>query len=151
MIIFLFAFQNEDSEALQASSPTIFFSLPAWILALDDRPAPHLRWRLTLLVVWGSSLDQPFIGEPLASHAINEAIKPHKGMVPDITFVQTERKLINVAAKMLTAGVVVDANQTALEDGKNAFNPVRGDGTAHIFTSAVIDSFVPKDCALMPS
>jgi len=39
-------------------------------------------------------------------------------MVFHVAFVQPERKLIDVAGQMLGAGVVIDADQPALENGK---------------------------------
>ena len=59
-----------------------------------------------------------------------------------VTFVQAERKLVNVAAEMLRAGVVIDADQAALQNGEDAFNAVRRDIVADIFAVAVIDGFV---------
>src|SRR5882757_5167000 len=48
--------------------------------ALADRPAPHRRWRPTLLVAWGHSLGEPLIGQPLAGRPVNETIKPRQSM-----------------------------------------------------------------------
>ena len=38
--------------------------------------------------------------------------------------VEPKRKFINVAVQVLRAGVMIDANQTALQDGKHAFDAV---------------------------
>jgi hypothetical protein len=65
-------------------------------------------------------------------------------MVFDVAFVQPERKFVNVAVQMLRAGVLIDANQAALQDGKDAFNPVRCHVIADIFACAVIDRIVDK-------
>ncbi len=64
-------------------------------------------------------------------------------MVFHVAFVQPERKLIDVAGQMLGAGVVIDADQPALENGKNALNAVRGNVIADVLACAVVDCVVP--------
>ena len=137
--------------SLRSSPPFASSSSPVLILALADRQAPCRRWRLAPLVCAGRSLDQTFVGEPLARHAINEAVEPRQGMVLDVSFIEPEGKLVNVAGKVLWAGVMIDANQAALENGEDALNPVRGYAVADILASAVVDGIVvkPADAGVM--
>jgi hypothetical protein len=43
-------------------------------------------------------------------------------MVPNVAFIQAERKFVNVAVQVLRAGVMTDADQAALQDSKDAFD-----------------------------
>jgi hypothetical protein len=110
--------------------------------ASDDMPALHPRFHPTLWVVWVHSLREPLVCQPFSSRAFNEAFEPRQCVVLDVPFIQSERKFVNISAKMLFASVMVDADQAALEDGEDAFNFVRGDGASYILASAVIDRFV---------
>jgi hypothetical protein len=89
-----------------------------------------------------SSLNERLVCEPLPRRAIYEANESRQGVVFDVSFVQPERKFVNVAVQMLRAGVMIDADQPALQDGKDAFDPVRRHVFANIFASAVIDGAV---------
>jgi hypothetical protein len=141
MTILFFALQEMLLQASQVSLRAASFR--ASILASGDRQELRQRWRLTLLVlVWDHSLREPFIGQSLAGNAINEAVKPCQGMILDVTFIESEGKLINVASKMLFTGMMIDANDAALENGENALNSMRGDIAANEFLSRMIDSFV---------
>ena len=71
-------------------------------------------------------------------------------MILYVTFIQPERKLVNVAVQVLRADVMIDADQAALEDGKNAFRSVRSHVASHVFTSAVIDSGMGEAGMAMP-
>jgi hypothetical protein len=71
------------------------------------------QWHLTLLAVFGYSLCEPLISQPFAGNAVNEAIKPRECMVLHVALVKPERKFIDVAIKMLWAGVVINANDPA--------------------------------------
>jgi hypothetical protein len=113
-------------------------------LALGDRPrrrppshrAPSARSLMSL------SLNQSLVCEPLARRPIYEAIEPCQGMVLDVAFVQAERKFVNVTVQTLRAGVMIDADQPALQYGKDAFDAVRRHVFANIFASAVIHRVV---------
>src|SRR5258708_5246625 len=89
-----------------------------------------------------SSLDQRLVCQALAGHPFNEAIEARQRVVPDVSFVQPEGELVNVAAKVLGARVVIDADQAALENRENAFDAVRGHAVAGELASAVIDRIV---------
>jgi hypothetical protein len=52
------------------------------------------------------SCDQSLVGEAFASHARDKAVKPCKGVVSHVAVIETERKFIDIAAKVLRAGVV---------------------------------------------
>jgi len=126
---------------LDASAFSYAFS-PALILVLADRRAPHRQLHLALLAVSVGSLDQPLIGQALALRSAHEAIEPRHGVVFDVALVQAESKFIDVAIKMLCAGMMIDANDAALENRENAFHPVRGHAIADVFARAVIDGSV---------
>ena len=87
------------------------------ILASAYRRAQYQQWHLTLLAVSGYSLCEPLICQPLAGNAVNKAVEPRHGMVLDVAFVQPEGELIEVAAKVLRAGVMIDANDPAFQHG----------------------------------
>jgi hypothetical protein len=112
------------------------------ISALVDRQGPHRQWRQVLLVFFDYSLDQCLVGQPLASHAVNETVKPRQGMILYVAFVQPEGKFVNIAAKMLFARVVVDAINAAFHDRENTLNAVRGHLVTDIFALAVINRIV---------
>jgi hypothetical protein len=132
------------SSTLQVLPLVVFVSRPASFSASVDRRERRPQLRLVLSEFFDHSLDQTFVREPLAGYSVNEAIESRQGMVLHIAFVETEGELIDIAAKMLRAGVVVDTNQAALQNCEHAFNPVRGDIIADIFASAMIDRFVAE-------
>ena len=66
-------------------------------------------------------------------------------MTLHVSFIEPKSKFIDVAAKMFWAGVMINANQSALENGKDAFNPVRGDVVTNKFVFAVIDCVMTKE------
>jgi hypothetical protein len=69
-------------------------------------------------------LDQRLVCQTLSGNASHEAIEPSQCMVLNTAFIQPEGKFINVAAKMFLACVMIDANQSALENRKNTLNPI---------------------------
>jgi hypothetical protein len=102
------------------------------------RPAPSVRSLASL------SLNERLVCEPLSRRPVHKAFEPRQGMVLDVAFVQPERKFVNVAVQMLRAGVMIDADQPALQDGKDAFDAVRRHVFANIFATTVIDGVVDK-------
>ena len=60
-----------------------------------------------------SLCDQRFVGQPLPGNRANETVQPFHGVTGHIAVIEAERKLVNVAAKMFRAGVVVDTDQAA--------------------------------------
>jgi hypothetical protein len=115
-------------------------------LALAYMPRQHRRLRRAPLArsLGASSLNERLVCEPLSGRSVYEAVEPRQGMVLDIALVQPERKFIDVAVQMLRTGVMIDADQPALQDGKDAFDAVRRHVFANIFASAVIDGIVDK-------
>jgi hypothetical protein len=114
--------------------------------ALVCTPRRHLQLRRAPLArsPGASSLNERLVRESFPRSPIYETIEPRQGVVLDVALVQPERKFINVAVKMLRAGVMIDANKTTLQDGKNAFDAVGCRLAANVFASAVIDCVVDK-------
>ena len=69
-----------------------------------------------------ASLDQPRIRQTLSVHSFDEAIEPVKRVNLHITFVQAKGEFINIAVKVLRAGMMVDAVHPALHDCPDALN-----------------------------
>jgi len=59
-----------------------------------------------------------------------------------VAFVQSKSKFVNVAIKMLFAGVVIDTDQAALKDREHGLDAVRGHAVADVFAVAVVDRVV---------
>jgi hypothetical protein len=112
--------------------------LQTWILAWVGTPAPYQRWRLAPWVYVRHSLGQPLIGKPLPSRPVHEAIQPLQSVALHVAVIETEGELVNVSTEMLRAGVMVDANQAALENGEDALNSVRGYIVADKLVGAVV-------------
>src|SRR5260370_15992915 len=93
------------------------------------------------------SLHQRFVGQPLAGNAVNKAVEPLQRMPLDMALVEPERELVNVAAKMLRTGVVIDANQAALQNRENALDAVGRYVVADELGSTVVDGFVIEEQA----
>src|SRR5258706_581770 len=89
-----------------------------------------------------SSLDQHLVCQALAGHRVNEAVEARQRVVLDVPLVEPEGELVNVAAKMLGAHVMIDADQAAREHRETAFDAVRGHAITGELASAVIDRIV---------
>ena len=63
----------------------------------------------------------------------------------DIAFIEPERELVNVAAKVFRTGVVIDADQPAFQDREHAFDAVGRHVVTDEFGSAVVDGFVIEE------
>lgn len=59
-----------------------------------------------------------------------------------VAVIEAERELVNVAAKMLRAGVVINADQPALHDREHGLDAIRSHAVADVFAVAVIDGVV---------
>ena len=94
---------------------------------------------------WPHLVDKGFVGQALARNAVNEAIEPLHRVALHVALIQAERELVNVATKVLLAGVVVDADQAALHDREHAFDAVGGHAVADVFAFAVVDGFVIEE------
>jgi hypothetical protein len=97
----------------------------ASILASDEMPAQHLPARRIAVAVSVCSRDQLLIGEALACCGDDQAIEARKREAFNISFIQPERKFVDVSAKMFRAGVVVNTMQPTLEHCPHAFDSVR--------------------------
>lgn len=117
-------------------------SLPS-ILAWDDTPEPSAQWRPVPAAVYYPSSDQILVSEPLPCNAVHEAVQPLQGVPLYVALVEPKRELVNVAVQVLITGVVIDAVQSALQNGPNALNPVRRHAIIpHILARGVNDGLV---------
>ena len=101
--------------------------------------APYPRRNSSTSLV-SQSCDQLLIGEATANRRAEQAGKPLHRVATHVPVIEAERELANVAVKMLRADVVERPNDTALEDGKDALDAVRGHVVADVFAEAVIDA-----------
>lgn len=85
------------------------------------------------------SRDQRLVGQALASNAVNEAAKPVQRVTGHVAVIEPERELIDVAADVFWAGVVVDADQAPLKHREHGLNAVRSHAIANIFAFAMVD------------
>jgi hypothetical protein len=92
--------------------------------ASADMQEPRQPSRPISSVVLGSSLDQCLVCKALTGNRANKAFKSSQCVVLNIAFIQSKGKFIDIAAKMLWTGMVIDADQAALENRENALNPV---------------------------
>ena len=60
---------------------------------------------------------QPLIRQPLPKPTCQHGLYPVQRMPLDASLVQPEGELVDIAVEMLEAGVMIDAVQTALDDG----------------------------------
>lgn len=86
------------------------------------------------------SCDQSLVGEALANHAGHKTVKSLQRVAGHVAIVQPKRKFIDVAAKMLGTGVVINADQPALHDRKNGLDAVGRNTGSDVFALAVIDA-----------
>ena len=132
-----------SSRVLQTA---FFASLPTSILASAYMPRRRPRWHRVpsahSRAVSILSLNERLVREPLSGGAVNEAVEPHQGVVLDVALIKPKRKFVNVAVQMFRAGVMIDANQAALQDGEDAFDAIGRHFVANIFVRTVIDGFV---------
>lgn len=119
-------------------------SLPVRSLAPVCRPAPYQR---SGRVRQDFSLRQCLVREALANGSAHKAIEPIQRVSLAVAVVQSERELVNVPAKVLSAGVVVDTDNAALHDSKHALNAIGGHVAAHELAAAVVDRLMAKEQA----
>lgn len=120
------------------------FSL-ACFSALADTPAPRPRFDPAPSGASVCSCDQLLVGDALAGGRGYHRIEPSEGLALDVALVQSEGKLVEVAPRMLAAGVVINANDAAFHDRENAFDAVRCDVAAHVFARRVVDRIVAEE------
>lgn len=84
-----------------------------------------------------------FIGQSLALHALKRDCSALRVIDPEFgAGIHAEIKLRQVAIQVLVVHVLVDANEAALEDRKEAFERVGVHVAAHPFELGVVDRFV---------
>jgi len=79
---------------------------------------------------------------PLPDDCINERRQPLKAVALYVPLVQPKRELIDVPAKMLGGGMMINPMQATLENCPNRFDAVRVGRSARILASRMIDGFV---------
>ena len=88
----------------------------------------------------GTSCGHLLVGDALARYGVNQAVQPFKSVALDVSFVQPERELLNVAVKVLRAGRMVHADDSAFQDRPDCLNRVSVNDPLRVLTSAVIDA-----------
>jgi hypothetical protein len=89
-----------------------------------------------------ASSAEPLVRESLARYRVHEAIEPRRCVASDVSLIQPEGELIDVAAQVLLAGVVVDAMQAALENRPDALNRIGGRCAPSVLPGAVVNRIV---------
>src|SRR5882672_6350452 len=107
------------------SSPSVSaFGCGAWLpwfSASVCRPRPH---RLSSPVREASSCGEPRVGQALPGYCGDERIQSFKRMPFHVPFVETESELIDVPMEMASRNLMVNAVDTALQDGPDALNAI---------------------------
>jgi hypothetical protein len=62
-----------------------------------------------------------------------------------VSVIEPEGEIINVAAKVLLAGVMINADEAVLNDSENALNAVRRHVTADKFAFIVVDGILAEE------
>ncbi len=91
---------------------------------------------------------QPSIRQALTYDGINERIEALKRMPRHVALVQSPGELLDVAVQVLGAHLMVNAVDTALQDGPNALNAICGHRPACVLTGAVIDRLMAVEQAV---
>lgn len=73
---------------------------------------------------------------------VNETGEPVQSVPCYVSVIQSEGELVDVAAQMLLAGMVVNAMQTALQDRPNAFNAVGAHAVQYVLARTVVNCVV---------
>jgi len=66
-------------------------------------------------------------------------------VVGDVTLVQSEGELVNIAVKVLFASVMIDADQAALQDGPYALDSIRMSRATRVLANGVVDRLVTEE------
>lgn len=77
-----------------------------------------------------------------------EAVKPLQSVTDHVSSIQPESEFIHISPKMLVAGVMIDAMQSALHDSPHALDSICVDVTPDILPIAVIDTIVTEEKAI---
>lgn len=121
-------------------------SFPSWASSssmLADRQERHQR-SFPVLVVF-CSCDQLLVGHGQSDSCFDETVQAGKRVILHVAIIQPKGELVNIAANMLLAGMMIDAMQTALKNRPDAFNSVCSDVFPNVLPGAMIDGFVRID------
>ena len=110
--------------------------------SLVSLPSSRLR-----LSGYSFSCGQLLVGDSLANGRDHKAIEPLERVKLDISIVETKRKLINIAAKMLFARVVVDTTDAAFENRPDAFYRVSVSHSTAVFAKGMVNRLVGEEQA----
>jgi hypothetical protein len=138
------AYQAIAASLAQFSRRAFSVSSRACSLALADMREPRQPSHPISSAALVSSLDQRLIGKALAGGSTNKAFQSRESVMPHVAFIEAEGKFVNISARMFRAGVVIDADQPALENRENAFISVGGHVVSNILASAMIDSIMDE-------
>lgn len=78
-------------------------------------------------------------------NGVHQTVQAVHGVVLHVADIQTEGELVNVSLQMFVAGMVIDAVQSALQDGPDALNTVRADIASYKFFRAMVDRLMLKE------
>ncbi len=102
--------------------------------AVDRAVAPNYR----LYDLSGASCRQPRIGQALTFDRVHERIKTLQGMPLHVALIQPEGELVNIPRQMLRRNLMVNAVDSALQDGPNRFDAVRADRPTRVLTTMTL-------------
>src|SRR3990170_2950484 len=94
------------------------------------------------------SLRQRLVGDPLTDSRMHKTIEPFHRVPLHVSIVEAKRELVDVAAQVLAAGVMVDAMHTTLEQRPHAFDAVGAHVAAHVFAAAVVNRLMAEEQAI---
>src|SRR3990167_213504 len=90
------------------------------------------------------SLRQRLVRDSFTSRRTDKAVETIQRVPLNIAVVEAKRELVDVATKMLPAGVMVDAMHTTLEQRPYTLDAVGGHGSACVLTGTMIDRLMPE-------
>src|SRR3990172_2726351 len=134
----------------ELSSSGVRASWPVCSWASADRTEPCPRFGQVRRAA-SFSFRQRLVGDALANGRTHETIEAFQRVPLHVAVIQPERKLVDVSAQVLAAGVVVNAEYPALHDREHALDAVGRDVAAHVFPTAVVDRFVAEEQAIKPT
>jgi len=94
------------------------------------------------LAPWEPSCRQFLPSDPSASYGINKAIQALHCVSSNLAVIKPESKLINIAAKVFLADLVVNAVNPPLHYSPNALNAVSAHAFEGILLGTVIDGLM---------
>ncbi len=89
-----------------------------------------------------SRVDKFFICKATANYSVGQCFHTVQRVHFAVPLVESESRLVNVAAQMFVRHVMPRAGQRALEYAPDAFNPVGVNLAANVLTAAMFDGLV---------